>query len=205
MSDTLRNAYHEAGHAVLGTDHGRRVHRISLRTAEAHAGITQWEPDPPEMRVLLGALDGRHPLDGLMPDAFRFACRRMVETLAGKAAAELAVPTIGRQPEPLEERLPRRPPPASASVTPRLQAAEAAEPDPRRHDDDEIALDMAMALVGYPTTGPLLGWMRAEARRACSERWPVIESVASALLAAETLDAEGFGAIYQPPNEGDTQ
>jgi hypothetical protein len=46
-----------------------------------------------------------------------------------------------------------------------------------------------------------LRYLRAEARRVCAERWPVIESVACALLAAEVLDADAFGRIYTPPTE----
>lgn len=195
---TLRNAYHEAAHCVLGMDAGRRVHRVSLLPGASYAAVTLWEPDPPELVARLHQIDGRHPLDGLEPDAFRSACRWMVETLAGDAAAEIIAPLTGYLPTrelPTEAEL--RTPLEPAAPSERLEAAAVEPPDGERHDDEKIAEKIAFNLVGYQTIGPLLGWMRAEARRACVDRWAVIEAVAGALLAAETLDGAAVESIHR--------
>lgn len=202
--DLLRLAAHEAAHAVLGMDHGRRVHRVTVRPGASYGAAVLWEPDSVERAVLTRELNtGRHPLNGLWPEAFRHGCRWVVEILAGDAAAEIVAPTTGYVPDrplsPIEAlRAATRPAPAPAPHSARLEAFETQPRDDERHDDEKHAERIAFAFVGYQTIGPFLGWMRAESRRACADRWPVIESVASALLAAETLDGPAVEALYNP-------
>lgn len=199
-----RNAHHEAAHVVLGMDNGRRVHRVTLTPGAAYTAVTLWEDDPPELQVWSRELwtGGHRALNGMWPQAMKHGCRWLVEVLGGDAAADIVAPRTGYQPAPtirLPETLPTGI--ATADPSPRLQAAAARPRTDQRHDDDAVAGEIAYRMVALPTIGPFLNWMRAEARRACAERWPVIESVASALLAAETLDGDALEALYTPPGD----
>lgn len=197
MTDLHRTAHHEAAHGVLAADFGLSVHALSIRPGRSYAGVTELT-NPPELLDIGKQIDGRHPLDGLPPEATHHGLRMIVQMLAGDAAADFAAPVTGRVADPLDAldrpMIEPRPP------TERVRVAEALQLD-NGHDDLAIATEAAYRLVGYETTGPLLRWLRAEARRVVSDRWPLITSVADALLRHQVLDADAFGRIYQPPKE----
>ena len=202
--DLRRIAAHAAAHATLYRDSGRRIETVSIRPGAAHSGITLLAPMSPEMRVLAdAATSGRHPLDGLMPEASRFALRHITAVLAGKVAEEIAAPTLGRQPTPPEHPEPTIEELAAEPVrvpSPALLASEDVTEE-ETHSDDDIAFELAFQLVGLQAR-PLLTWLTAEALATVVRRWSVIEQVMSTLLVApHFLDAAAFAAVYHPPKE----
>jgi hypothetical protein len=182
-------AYHEGGHALGDWLRSVPTAVLSIRPGAGHWGVTISDAGPDHHLRLL--IDGRHPLDGLDPQARRFADRAMVAVVMGDQAADLfAPPEVGYRPDPVVYPVPPAPV-LSPGAEARLQEAEARSDRP---NDDEIAFEMAYRLVG-PTANWYLAWIRAEARRLAGDHAPALHGLAAALLASEILDGQTVAEI----------
>ena len=189
-ADPLRLSPHEAGHAFAQWTFGRPIVAVSIRPGRSHAGITlvaRGEDDH-----LRSRLDGSWVLDGLDPEARRFADRCIVMVLAGREAEDaLGPPRTGYLPELPVHEAPAVPGPLAldspAAVSLLEAEAHEVEPDAALHDDEAVAFEMAYRLVGM-TANAYLGWCRAEARRLMVDHAGPIHALAAALRASQALD-----------------
>jgi len=188
-ADRMHISLHEAAHAWAGWRFGRPPAVVSIRPGSAHLGIAIF--DRSADHDLSKLIDGRHPLDGLDPEARRFADRRLVIALIGEEAVDLLVPQTGRLPD----RVPptRVATPLSPERHARLAETEA-DDDPWH--DDEAAFEMAFRLVGELANAYLV-WPRAEARRLARDHARAIHALAAALRASEVLDGADAVAILE--------
>jgi hypothetical protein len=193
----MRLSIHEAAHAWAGWRFGRPPAVVSIRLGAAHMGITI--SDRAADHHLSTLIDGRHPLDGLDPNARLFADRQMVYVLIGDQAADLlGPPRSGRLPDPLEARPAWRWNEAGTErLSPeRRERLAVAEARPDGMIDDEIAFEMAFRLVGELANVYLI-WPRAEARRLARDHARPIHALAAALRASEVLDGADAIAIFE--------
>jgi hypothetical protein len=191
--DRMRISLHEAAHAWAGWRFGRPPAVVSIRPGAAHLGVAIFDRSADHG---LSRLIGPHPLDGLDPEARRFADRRLVVTLIGEEAADLLGPLqTGRLPDrvPLAGAVASNPLELSPERAQRLAEAEA-DDDPWY--DDEAAFEMAFRLVGE-LANVYLVWCRAEARRLARDHARAIHALAAALRASEVLDGADAVAILE--------
>jgi hypothetical protein len=170
-------AYHEAGHAVVGTlgEGKRRVDRVEIRATcplegDFHyLGSTRWKPDRP---------GSRHQFDHEKPCV---AYARIIETLAGRLA----------------EWLHRR-----GKRAPRLQASDLGCVN--YYASHHCRCESLSAYGPNVVQEQLIVWLDGRARRTVAHHWDQIEHVARALIERRELSGEEVKRLMGEigPNSG---
>lgn len=188
-----RLAIHESAHGLAMWLFGWPIAAISLRPGASHLAITLGVPGTNQH--LIDRLDGRHPLDGLDPEARQYADRALVHALIGEAAVEALAPQVGRLPNRADYVAAATAAPA-VELNPEAQdRLDAAEADPSGMTDEARAFEMAFRLVGL-TAGAYVAWARLEAGRIARDHAAGIYALAGDLVAREAIDGHQVVAIF---------
>ena len=172
MSDArVRNAFHEAGHAVVALAEGRRVGAISINGGLAGA-------------ALCGYSDGDGTIDALRAELRITVAGRIGEERAADANLTAPVPTAQTDADiyysPSELRLYDRVVEIAAERSPD-------DPEPRNLNDDEYAAQLALD-INPRNVAAEIAVARAFAWRTLALRSTLHDDIAAAVLQWGSLD-----------------
>lgn len=193
-------AWHEGGHVVVAHALGRSIGPCTIVPGRGFAGCAWSYPADKSWADAIRDIRDGHALAPVLPPRLRRGCEELIlVAVAGEVAECLGFQRLGRQGEPMIERVADLL--GNKSTAPRLSARETALLSAAaQKDSDAICSDdvTAAAFASWMNDGDQeaatahVTWLVAVARRILIRRIDALEAVADALLVHRSLGSEAL-------------